>query len=150
MTLDQLYRQHYKDFIKKIYPYLNNYAAAEEVVQDAFVYAIEKLPQFDPQKSQLKTWFTKILFSRLWNQKRKDKKSPKTCELESIAENFGILPDVRDNISAPILAVNNIRHRHVLFCHFVLGNDYPEVSDLTGYTEDNVRKIVQRFRETVL
>lgn len=150
MTLDQLHRQHYKDFIKKIYPYLNNYAAAEEVVQDAFVYALERISQFDPLKSQLKTWFTKILFSRLWNEKRKNKKTPKTCELESIAESCGVNNPASSNISSLILAVKNVRHQHVLFCHFVLGNSYVEVSDITGYTEDNVRKIVQRFRETVL
>ncbi len=150
MTLDQLHRQHYKHFISKVYPYLHSREAAEEVVQDAFVHAIEKMDQYDSTKSSLKTWFTHVLFSCLWNHLRKNKKALKTCELEALGENEGIDISRAGDLAEIILNIPNRRHQHILFCRFILGNDYPEVSDITGYTQDNVRKIVQRFRETVL
>lgn len=44
---------------------------AEEVVQDAFVYALRNLKRFDPTKSSFQTWLFTIAISRCRNKRRR-------------------------------------------------------------------------------
>jgi RNA polymerase sigma-70 factor (ECF subfamily) len=53
---------------------------AEEVVQDAFVYALRNLGQYDPARSAFSTWLYTITLSRCRNKRRR--KWPMTLPLD--------------------------------------------------------------------
>ena len=148
MTLNNLYLLGRRDFIFKIISYTKSYDVAEEIVQEAFVKAIEKFSQYDPKKGKLRGWFTKILFSCLWNYMRERRKHPHMIDIDDATEkdmlSYEEMPELRSYLDSSVL---NTKHRQVLIAYVVLGNTPKEIADVLGVTQDNVRKILQRFRD---
>lgn len=143
MTLEELYRTHYKHFIYKIYPYLHSYDIAEEVVQDAFIKAFTKFDTYDPEKGQIKNWFHSLLFSVLWGHKRAMKKTICSNNPEGLEHIIDINRDsllLFDNIE-------NLFHKKILTTYFVLGYTYGETAEVCNVGKHNVKKIVQRFKK---
>jgi RNA polymerase sigma factor (sigma-70 family) len=147
VTLTELYEKDRQKLVFKVYPYLNkSYDAAEDLVQTAFVKALSCINQYNSDKGSIKTWFNKILFSTLWNSLRKNKKEPVMFDIdEQFVETF--LSYESENEMLPlIMGVENKTHKSVLLGHFIFGYTPKEIHSVTGVTQDNVRKIVQRFR----
>lgn len=146
MTLEELYKQR-RSFIFKIKPFVKDYDVAEEVVQDAFTRALDKHTQYDKKKGSVKGWFTKILFSCVWKHLRELRKQPPTYDIDLVLESdllaYEEEPNLRDYVSKTV----NVKHKQVLLAYFVLGYTYAEIASTLGLTQDNVRKIVQRFRD---
>lgn len=146
MTLEQLYKTQRRHFIYKVYPYLNSYALAEDLVQDAFVKAFTKLGQYDAKKGTIKSWFNSILFSLMWNHKRHLKRQPHQVDITNYldSEDFSYSEDI--DLTSVLEEVKNSIHRRVLVLHLVLGYSLAETASLTKEQQGNVRKIVQRYR----
>jgi DNA-directed RNA polymerase specialized sigma24 family protein len=53
------------------------------------------------------------------------------------------------NLYEYIENTHNPCHKQVLIGYFVLGYSYKELAEMLGMTQDNCRKITQRFRELV-
>lgn len=66
-----LYQLYAPYIYRLIYSLLNHKEDSEEVLQDSFEYAFRKLDQFDPAKSQFKTWLYRIAVSRTRNKRRR-------------------------------------------------------------------------------
>lgn len=146
MILEQLYKTQRRHFIYKVYPYLNSYALAEDLVQDAFVKAFTKLDQYDVKKGTIKSWFNSILFSLMWNHKRHLKRQPHQVDITNYldSEDFSYSEDI--DLTSVLEEVKNNTHRRVLVLHLVLGYSLAETASLTKEQQGNVRKIVQRYR----
>lgn len=146
MTLEQLYKTQRRHFIYKIYPYLNSYAVAEDLVQEAFIKAFTKVAQYDVKKGTMKSWFNSILFSLMWNHKRYIKRQPHQVDITNYldSEDFGYTEDI--NLTSVLDGVKNKAHRRVLVLNLVLGYSLGETASLSKETQGNVRKIVQRYR----
>lgn len=147
MNLETLYTQQRRLFVSKVRPYVSSYDVAEDIVQDAFTRAVSCVHQYDKRRGPIKGWFTKILFSCVWKHLRELKKRPPMYDIETVLESdllaYEVEPDLRDYVKK----THNIKHKQVLLGYFVLGNTYQEIASLLGLTQDNVRKIVSRFRE---
>lgn len=144
--LELLYKQR-RSFIFKIRGYVESYDVAEELVQDAFTKALSSYHQYDPKKGPLKAWFIKVLFSCLWSYIREKKKRPPMYDIDLVLESDLLAYEEEPNLRDYVSRVPNIKHRQALLGYFVIGNTYAELSSLTGLTQDNLRKILQRFRE---
>lgn len=147
MTIEELYKLQRRSFIFKIKPYVRSYDTAEELVQDAFIKAISCHSQYNPKKGSLRGWFSKILFSCLWNHLRTLKKRPPIYDIDFVLESDLLAYEEEPNLREHISRVHNVQHKQALLAYFVLGNSYAEIAPVLGMTQDNVRKIVQRFRE---
>ncbi len=147
MNLEALYLKHRKTFIFKLYPYVHNYEVAEDLVQDAFIRALANLSQYDEKKGSIKGWFTKILFSCLWNYKRQNKKQPITYDIDSVDEEALLTYEEEPNLRQYLQSVGNVKHRKALISYFMLGHTYHEAAAVSSLDAENVRKIVSRFRE---
>ena len=146
MTLEELYKQR-RSLIFKIKPFVKDYDVAEEIVQDAFTRALDRISQYDKRKGPLKGWFTKILFSCVWKHLRELRKQPPMYDIDLVLESDLLAYEEEPNLRHYVSKTVNVRHKQVLLAHFVLGYTYAEVASTLGITQDNVRKIVQRFRD---
>ena len=144
----EFYSLNRKKFTHKLLYYTKSYDVAEDVVQDAFIKALDKFPQYDPTKGSLKAWFTKVLFSTLWNHIREQRKRPFTFDIDDL-----LATDLLAYEEVPHLATHlneldiNPKHRQVLIASMVIGYTNAEISRVLGVSEDNIRKILQRFRK---
>lgn len=148
MTLTELYAGHKRSLTSKLYPYTHNLDTAEDLVQDAFVRALVCFDQYDASKSSLKTWFTKIMFSCLWNKLREIRKTPTTFDISDVVESEFLAYEDTPSLAPYIDAVKNSTHKAVLAGYFIFGYTPNEVAKLLGVERANVRKIVQRFQES--
>lgn len=147
MTLEQLYRQHKKSFIFKVYPYTHLYDVSEDLVQEAFTKAYINFPQYDKKKGALKGWFTKILFSCLWDYMREKKRHPPTFDIDSVLESDFLSYEENNNLGEYIKEIKNPLHKQVVLAHTLFGCNPQEVASVLPVSEVSVRKIIQRFRE---
>jgi RNA polymerase sigma-70 factor, ECF subfamily len=67
----RLYREFGPAVLRLSFGLLNDLRDAEEVMQDAFVYALRNLRRFDPEKSAFRTWLFTIAISRCRNKRRR-------------------------------------------------------------------------------
>lgn len=146
--LESLYRKEKSLYVSKMLRYVDNRMLAEDIVQNAFLTALIKIDQYDPKKSKMSTWLNSILFSHLWDWKRKNKKTPNLCSLDDFVESDSLLY-VEDSVYFPLEKIRNPSHKLVASLYFISGYNMKGVSELTGYTLENVKKIVQRVREVM-
>lgn len=147
--LTVLYADHKPLFVSLMNRYVHNFSTAEDIVQEAFTKAYTTLTLYDGSRSSVKTWFSKVLFSTLWNYKRKNKKIPVMLDITDILTSFELTTEASDSqdwIRERILNVENEEHRLVLFSYYILGYQTQEIEMCLGVKPDNCRKIVQRFK----
>lgn len=149
MSVEQLYKRSKSRFIKKILPIVKNWELAEDLVQDATIVAMEKYHLYDPKRSKEETWFNCILFSTVWNWKRKEKRQvdlddkpvEEFEELLIAASDGGLASDVDTSL------VKNPLHRLALELHIRRGYSAKEIAALLQDQEGNLRKILQRVKK---
>lgn len=66
-----LYRVYAGDVYRLVYGLLGHREDAEEVVQDAFIYAMRNLARYDPDRAGFRTWLFTIAISRARNKRRR-------------------------------------------------------------------------------
>lgn len=66
-----VYERYHDASFRLAYLLLRDAQDAEEVVQDAFVYAFRNLDRYDPERGALWTWLRVILVSRCRNKRRR-------------------------------------------------------------------------------
>lgn len=150
MTITKLYTENRRRFIFKLYPYTRNYDIAEDLLQDAILKAHIKYEQYDPKKGALKGWFTKILFSCLWDYMREQRKLPQMLDIDIVTDSDLISYEEDTSLVDLLDQVKNPTHKKILCARMLLGCSYGEIAKMSGTTKNSVRKIVQRFRKGVL
>lgn len=150
MSLEALYEGQRHTFISKIYPYVRNRDVAEDIVQEAFTRALDKQDQYDPKKGGVKGWFLKILFSLVWTHVRSLKKTPPMYDIDLVLESDLPVYQEEPSLKEYVSGVTNIKHKQALLGYYILGYSYKEIATMLNLTYDNVRKIVQRFKEGVI
>jgi RNA polymerase sigma-70 factor (ECF subfamily) len=68
---EALFQHFYPAVFRMCLALLNDAGDAEEVAQDAFVYALSRLGRFDPSRSAFRTWLFTIALSRCRNKRRR-------------------------------------------------------------------------------
>jgi len=131
-----------------------DYAAGEDVVQEAFYRAVKFFPSFDENRGKLSSWFNTILFNSLRDAQRSgrgmssievDRLSPEDVFLQ---ENFTNNPDLSKYVEKSIGEVQSERSRRVLYLFFILGYTSKEISQIEEkISQTNVTTIVTRFRK---
>lgn len=146
MSIESFYRTSKQKFIKKLLFVVKDPDLAEELVHDALVRALEKYHQYDPERASEETWFTHILFSTLWDWKRKQKRKIEILEspLEDLIDE-SIVPYMGEHLEG----YKNLTHRRVFYLRTVLGYTPLEISLFMDLEEANVKKILQRLRKKI-
>lgn len=93
-----LYRLYAGDVYRLVYSLLGHREDTEEVVQDAFIYAMRKLVRYEPERASFRTWLFIIAASRARNKRRR--RWLPTVSLRQLIQ-MGVEPSAPDDPSRP-------------------------------------------------
>jgi len=128
---------------------------AEEVVQEAFIKAFQNLKSFRG-KSEFKTWFYRILVNEAFKRIRKSNEivvphSENIPEPEDISETFrGFNDDEQKLLVSESLKRIAPKECLILQLFYFEGNSMGEISNITGWSEGNVKVMLHRARKHLL
>jgi RNA polymerase sigma-70 factor (ECF subfamily) len=90
----QFVKRHHAGFVRLALTWLQDRSAAEEVVQETWLFAIERLADFEG-RSSLKTWLCGILINKARNRRRKERHTIPGSALADEAEGHepAVAPD---------------------------------------------------------
>jgi len=149
-----LYEAHHASAFRLAYLLLEDRLDAEEVVQDAFVYAFRHLDQYDPDRASFWTWLRVILVSRCRNKRRR-KQLPR-ISLETLMA-VGQTPAETKEASDPARALERLDMRRrvwealqqvsdgardALILRYYEGLPYAEVAEILGCSSEAARSRV--------
>ncbi|HSE61087.1 MAG TPA: sigma-70 family RNA polymerase sigma factor [Candidatus Saccharimonadales bacterium] len=125
-------------------------AAAEDIAQEAFIKAYERLNEFDGSKSRFSTWLYKIATNKAIDYLRAQKKRVPTEDIELLADTAA--PDyaaeeqhrvVRDAVAK----LQPPTHRQVVEAYYWRGMSYQEIADDMHTPINTVRTWLRRAKE---
>ena len=129
---------------------------AEEVVQESFIKAFQNLKSFRG-KSDFKTWFYRILVNEAFKRIRKTKKEFILSESDNVPDPEDICNSFRGlNEEEQKLLVSESLQRIppkeclILQLFYFEGSSLGEISNITGWSEGNVKVMLHRARKHLL
>lgn len=159
-SFQELYDYYAAGLYRLCYGLLLNRQDAEDVAQEAFVYAFKNLKRFDPSRASFKTWLYTIAVSRCRNMYRR-KRHP----LLDLAQFFHIAAPRSETPEAALahrnardavgdaLASLSPRLREALVLRYGHNLTYREIADMMGCpqktAESRVRLAHERLREVL-
>lgn len=147
----------YKDLAFSVaYSVVKNEFEAEEVTQEAFINAFRNLSSLR-EKSNFKTWFYRILINEAFKRFHKiqdDKMLPtddNLTDIEDIEDAFmGMNGEEQIIIVTESLKKLPARECLTLQLFYLESNSIVQISNLTGWSEANVKVILHRARKHLL
>jgi RNA polymerase sigma-70 factor (ECF subfamily) len=145
----ELYRRTRRRVFGVAFRVLHDVAAAEEVCHDAFLRAFER---FDSLRGvEFAAWVCRIAGNLALNARRHRTVAERTrSELEAIPPDLGVERQVisreEADIAAEVLASLRTEQRQVLLLRHLEGHSHREISELTGYSAEEVRSHLQNGR----
>ena len=88
VSIEVLYKQYYKPVLNFILQKMHNVENAEELTNDTFIKASEKMYQFNPEKSNISTWLHNIAKNLVIDFYRKDE-SDKVINVSNFVDESG-------------------------------------------------------------
>jgi len=129
---------------------------AEEVVQEAFIKAYRNLSSLK-ERSNFKTWFCRILINEAFKRlkKMREEKVLPTNQILPAIEDFedtfkGFNGDEQRFLVAESLKKIPSKECLLLQLFYLEGNSIDQITNLTGWSETNVKVILHRARKHLL
>lgn len=123
---------------------------AEDIAQDAFIKAFERLAEFDDKKSRFSTWLYKIATHKAIDYLRSQKRRTPSEDIEKLAT--VATPDyaaqeqhrqVRDAVAQ----LQPPTHRHVVEAYYWQGKTYQQIADEMSVPINTVRTWLRRAKQ---
>lgn len=148
--IEQHFRKHFKEQVKRLTGTVDGYHNAEDVVQESYARACQYWRTYDPALS-FDAWLSGIRTNCVRDAK-KDSKLRGLVKDDLKAVPPSAQPDASDRVLVRQIAqkIDDIKHPQgeVLKLYFVGGYTSKEVAAIVpGQTAVNVRQIVSRFRQ---
>ena len=129
---------------------------AEEVVQESFIKAFKNLKSFRG-KSAFKTWFYRIVINEAFKRVQKTKNEVVLSsgqdlpEVEDFTDTFrGMNAEEQHVLVAESLKKIPPKESLTLQLFYLEGNSIDEITNLTGWSEANVKVVLHRARKHLL
>ncbi len=134
---------------------INNKVEAEDVMQEAFLTAFEKMNTFS-NENNFGAWLKRIVINRSIDYLKKKKMD--FCEINEISENC--MPEENQNLNEnkqeKIIQIKQAMHdlpekyRVVLSLYLFEGFDHEEISQVLNVTQSNSRTLLTRGKQKLL
>jgi RNA polymerase sigma-70 factor (ECF subfamily) len=160
---EALYNHHRAQVFRLAFAILGDWDDAEEVAQDALVYALSKIDRYDPRKARFSTWLHVITVSRCRNKRRRRRSLllPLTTWLRGggdvadptpSQERLAIQAEMRGEIWQVIQGLSPPLREAILLRHWA-GHTYREIAEILdcplATAQSRVRLAHQRLRATL-
>lgn len=114
---------------------------AEDVAQEAFIQAYEKLASYDQSKSRFSTWLYRIATNKCLDILRRRHRQLHVEDIEAIAE--ATMPthmedDEARALRAAVLELTPPQYRRIIEAYFWEGKSYQEIADELDMSVSNV------------
>lgn len=147
----QIYKDYYRAMYNTSFRILKDEFEAEDIMQEAFLTAFTKLDTFKGEVT-FGAWLKKIVVNKSLTQLKKNKKY-REVKMEVISDyneeadeeiNYSKL-----NASKALTKLNSLKdnYRIILTLNLIDGYDYEEISQILGYSNENVRTTISRAKK---
>jgi RNA polymerase sigma factor (sigma-70 family) len=137
-----IYNQHRSSMFRLAYALLNDPADAEEVTQDALVYALIHIDRYDPHKAQFTTWLHTITVSRCRNRRRRRllpslslltwlKRGGDSADPTPDPEAQALRAAARDEVWEAVQSLSQPLREAILLRHWA-GHTYQDMAEILG------------------
>lgn len=128
--------------------YLNNRSDAEDVAQQAFIKAYDKLAGFDRKRAHFSTWLYRIATNLAIDELRKQGRSIPSEDIELLEPDLTtlsyepLLQELRD----AILVLQPPEQRKVIEAYYWHGKSYAEIADAMGVPLNTIKSWLRRAK----
>lgn len=152
----EIYNRYNKAMYNVAFRILNNSAEAEDVMQDSFLTAFEKLNTFKGTAS-FGSWLKRIVVNNSISQYRKSQRYVSLSDNYSDSEEDSTT-EIFENSEHPTFEVRKLMHcmdnlndnyRNVLNLHFIEGYDYKELCEILEISYANCRTLISRAKDSL-
>jgi len=152
----EVYNNYHQAMYNSAYRILQDSMEAEDVMQESFIKAFEKLSSFKRKSRFSKntvpfgSWLKRIVINNSINQLRNNKKF-NTTELENVKEVVDTDETVEidtNEVTILLEALEKLKpnYKLALTLHLIEGYDYEEISEIMQITNQNARTIISRAK----
>jgi len=147
----QIYKDYYRAMYNTSLRILKDEFEAEDIMQEAFLTAFTKLDTFIGEVS-FGAWLKRIVINKSLTQLKKNNKY-QDVKMEVISETSVENEDAIDysglHAGKVMETLNSLKdnYRVVLNLNLIEGYDYEEISQILGYSNENVRTTVSRAKK---
>ena len=146
----EIYNRYFKAMYNISFRILNDEFEAEDMMQEGFITAFEKLNTFKGEVA-FGAWLKRIVINKSLTQLKKNKKYNDVKlsvvyqqEVETEAINYEEL-----KTSSVLTLINQLKENYktVLILNLIEGYDYEEIAQIMEYTNENVRTTISRAKK---
>lgn len=149
-----VYNLYYKAMFNASFRILNHYELAEDVMQESFLNAFDKLDSYSGNVA-FGAWLKRIVINKSITEFHKSKKN----KIETLDENFDTREEIEDlnfdithkKVSTIMETMNALKpnYKVILTLFFIEGYDTEEISEILQITENNCRTMLSRAKESL-
>ena len=125
---------------------------AEDIAQEAFIKAYERLADFDHKKSRFSTWLYRIATNKAIDHLRAHKRTVPTEDIELLVQEGTPEYEAADQSRAVRDAVATLQpptHRQVVEAYYWDGQSYQEIADAMNIPINTVRTWLRRAKQSL-
>lgn len=123
---------------------------AEDIAQDAFIKAFERLDTFDGTRSRFSTWLYKIATNRAIDYLRANKRRTPTEDIELLAETAApdyVTQEQHRHVRDAVAKLEPPTHRQVIDAYYWQGKSYQQIADELNVPLNTVRTWLHRAKK---
>lgn len=140
--LEKYYRASREANIKRIMSLVGNRSVAEDCVQSAYLKAMLKIDNFNPEIGTFKQWFSRILLNAAYSSKKKVQ--------EVDIDDCILIEDERPSTSGADRLEKKLdgmdeTYKVIGKLYYVKGYDSVDIAEIVHLSPDNIRKICSRI-----
>lgn len=146
----ELIRRHQsqiRNFLRKL---SGDFAAADDLAQDCFMHAWNKLHTFTGRGSFI-GWLLKVAYTTFLQSKRRSKRYAEILDAHGLDESTTNYTPAADEISDldKFLAVLNEEERAIVVMSYACGLSHREIGEATGLPTGTVKSVIFRSKEKI-
>lgn len=154
---EKVFRDFYQYVYTSIYYMTKDHAATEDIVQEAFLSTINKVPYLDNEK-RLKAWIRTTAKNTTYNYLKKNKNNRKELDIDNVfmyEETASYSERIDQQVEAKMLEEDIVKMIHslnpmnqkIIELRWKRHMSYKEIAEEIGSTEDMVKNKIFRARE---
>ncbi|NGZ74628.1 RNA polymerase sigma factor [Saccharibacillus alkalitolerans] len=155
-----IYNEYYDLAYGAVFYIVRDHAAAEDVIQEAFLKLIGKRPEFE-NESKFFAWLKVVTRNSAINDLRKNKRHRNHVEADSVLNHIEARQDtgasLEKTVEVRMMEEAILRHlegmkpeyRSIIIYRWKYGMSYKEIADSLGTSEDIIRQRLFRARENM-